>query len=110
MNLSEVPFRKIKDGIKTLEIRLFDDKRKTFEVGDVITFSCNNERITVEIFGLSRFANFYELFALLGGECAGWSDKDTIENKVQDMRKYYSVEDEKRFGVLGIHVKLVDNK
>lgn len=107
MNLSEAAFRQIKDGTKTLEIRLFDEKRKALELGDLITFSCNDEKLTVEVLGLSRFARFVDLFSSLGGVGAGWSDKDTLNQMAQDMRKYYSEDEEKMCGVLGIHIKSV---
>ena len=39
MKLNESPFEKIKNGTKTVEFRLFDEKRKTIKVGDQIEFS-----------------------------------------------------------------------
>lgn len=36
MKLNESPFDKIKNGTKTVEFRLYDDKRKQIKVGDNI--------------------------------------------------------------------------
>lgn len=36
MKLNESPFDKIKNGTKTVEFRLYDDKRKQKKVGDNI--------------------------------------------------------------------------
>ena len=36
MRLNNEPFNKIKEGTKTVELRLLDEKRKTLRVGDKI--------------------------------------------------------------------------
>ena len=38
MKLSPEPLKKIKAGLKTIELRLYDDKRKNIFVGDNITY------------------------------------------------------------------------
>ena len=49
MRLNNEPFNKIKEGTKTVELRLLDEKRKTLRVGDKIIFTnrANNEKIDV---------------------------------------------------------------
>ena len=106
MKLNDQPFADIKNGTKTLEIRLYDEKRRTIEIGDKITFSNNGESITVTVIGLSRFAIFIDLFSSLGGLSAGWPITDTPNKMADDMRKYYSDEEEQKYGVIGIHIKL----
>ncbi|UKI28983.1 MAG: DUF3850 domain-containing protein [Clostridium sp.] len=47
MRLNNEPFNKIKEGTKTVELRLLDEKRKkTLRVGDKIIFTnrTNNEK------------------------------------------------------------------
>ena len=39
MRLNNEPFNKIKEGTKTVELRLLDEKRKTLRVGDKIIFT-----------------------------------------------------------------------
>lgn len=39
MKLNRDPFEKIKSGSKTIEMRLFDEKRQRISVGDFIEFS-----------------------------------------------------------------------
>ena len=39
MKLNDEPFQKIRDGKKTIELRLFDEKRRKLELGDHIIFS-----------------------------------------------------------------------
>ena len=42
MNLTPSPFKMIREGRKTIELRLYDEKRKAISIGDTITF-CNTE-------------------------------------------------------------------
>ena len=39
MKLNESPFERIKNGTKTIEFRLYDEKRQQVKVGDQIEFS-----------------------------------------------------------------------
>ena len=39
MKLNESPFNRIKNGTKTVEFRLFDEKRQQIKIGDKIEFS-----------------------------------------------------------------------
>lgn len=85
---------------------MYDEKRQAINIGDKITFQCENESIEAEVVGLSCFASFVNLFKTLGGVSAGWKSSDTPISMSNDMRKYYSEEKEKYFGVLGIHFRL----
>lgn len=40
MKLNDNPFAAIEKGEKTIELRLYDEKRKKINVGDEIEFSC----------------------------------------------------------------------
>ena len=102
MKLLEKPFYEIKNGIKTIEFRLYDKKRKQLKIGDIIEFSLLpdlNEKIKTEIVDLFQANNFKELFTKL--------ELDNIDDKVNGMYKIYSPENEKKFGVLGIKIKLI---
>ena len=61
MKLKEKPFDKIKAGIKTVEIRLLDEKRKLLQINDTITFlklPDLKEKVQVKIRGLLMFKTF----------------------------------------------------
>ena len=65
MKLNESPFEKIKNGTKTVEFRLFDEKRKTIKVGDQIEFSKlpdMQEKLLVDVVELYRDDTFEKLF------------------------------------------------
>lgn len=97
MKLRPVPFSQIRDGIKTVELRLHDEKRRLIRPGDRITFTQTEtgETLTVRVTALYPFASFRELFDRLGTECCGGP---------VDMDIYYPPEDQRRFGVLGIGI------
>ena len=64
MNLYDLPFKQIKEGSKTVEVRLNDEKRKSLEIGDFIEFKNieTKETIKKEIENLKIYANFEELY------------------------------------------------
>ena len=39
MKLDREPFEKMKSGSKTVELRIFDDKRRCLEIDDIIIFT-----------------------------------------------------------------------
>ena len=49
MKLNNEPFIKIKNGTKTVELRLNDEKRKLLNVGDVICFTNINTLENLEV-------------------------------------------------------------
>jgi|SRR3989344_5856046 len=110
MKLTSDPFERIAKGKKVIEVRLFDDKRKKIKVGDHITFlelpDLKNS-IKTEVLGLSIFNDFNMLFSVFGRDPFGHPKNITLEEQVGGMREAYSKEDEKEFGVLGIHIRLV---
>jgi ASC-1-like (ASCH) protein len=60
MKLLELPFKHISKGVKTLELRLYDRKRKALKLGDTIRFSKLpnlTETVIVKITGLWLKAN-----------------------------------------------------
>ena len=66
MHLYQSPFEKIKNGSKTIEIRLNDEKRRKISVGDYIKFTKlpnEDEQILVKVIALYPYATFEELYA-----------------------------------------------
>lgn len=103
MKLKESPFERIKNGTKTVEFRLYDDKRKQINIGDKIEFSKLpdlQEKLVVEVLDLYREKTFKDLFEKL------YTDKEEIERKTESMHTIYSLEEEKKYGVLGIRIKI----
>ena len=44
MKLQNAPFQSIKSGAKDIEMRLYDEKRKLINIGDIITFVSNETK------------------------------------------------------------------
>lgn len=108
MSLFAKPFEKVKSGQQTIEVRLYDEKRRKVNIGDTITFAKLPEReesVTVDVVGLSRFGSFSDLFSSLDKCRIGHPDEYTIEDQINGMREVYPEEREKELGVLGIHIR-----
>lgn len=107
MKLKEEPFEKIKNGTKTIEFRLYDEKRSKIEIGDQIEFSKLpdlQEIILVDVLDLYREDTFENLFQKL------FTDENKIKSKTISMHQYYSPEEEKKYGVLGIKISLISTR
>lgn len=110
MKLKTSPFNKIKNGQKTIELRLFDEKRQLINLGDTIEFSESenlDNKVWAKVVGLSRFTSFEELLAHLDPKLCGWDEVTSISDMAEQMRQYYKKEDEQKYGVIGIHIKLI---
>ncbi len=103
MKLQPSPFEKIKNGSKTLELRLNDEKRQLIKIGDTIEFSLAtvpSQKILATVEALYHFPTFKELCYSFDPVEYGSADKEDYVG----MYKYYSKEDEAKYGVLGIRI------
>ena len=65
MKLQEDPFERIKNGTKTVEFRLYDEKRQSIQIGDEIEFSRLpelQEKLLVKVIDLYKEDSFEKLF------------------------------------------------
>ena len=63
MSLQPKYFDFIKDGTKRIELRLYDKKRQSIQLGDIIEFAkSDDEKFKAEIVGLLRYNSFADLF------------------------------------------------
>ena len=105
-NLNPEPFEMIKSWTKTIELRLFDEKRQKIKVGDCIVFTetVTGEKLSVKVEKLHRFDSFDELYKSLPLLECGYTEKTVADAKPSDMQKYYSLEEQKKYGVVGIEI------
>lgn len=106
MKLQESPFERIKNGTKTVEFRLYDEKRRKIKIGDQIEFSKLpdlQETILVDVLDLYREDTFENLFKKL------FTDEDEIKKETKSMYQYYSPDEEKQYGVVGIKISLISS-
>ncbi len=110
MKLKNDPFRKIQIKEKTVELRLYDYKRRRLDIGDEIIFTnLDNdcEELAVRVKALYRYGSFEDLFSEISPEQCGFRKEATIEEAASKMLKYYSEEQIRIFSVLGIKIELI---
>lgn len=107
MKLKNEPFNKIKNGTKTVELRLNDEKRQKLNINDNIEFTNikTSEKITVIIKDLHKYQNFQELYKHFDKISMGYKE-DEIAN-YKDMEEYYSKEEQAKYGVVGIEIEVI---
>ena len=108
MNLHNAPFDMIKSGQKTIELRLFDEKRQKINAGDTIVFTntTTGETLHATVLKLHVFDSFDALYQALPLLKCGYTAEDIHSAKPSDMQSYYSLEKQKQYGVVGIKICL----
>lgn len=107
LSLVQGPYEAIANGTKTVELRLYDEKRQLVRLGDTITFSKRenpSETIVTAVTGLLRFASFEELLAVVPSSICGYESAAELQDV---LGTFYSKADESRYGVIGIALKLL---
>lgn len=98
----------IQKGIKTMEVRLCDEKRASVKLNDEILFTNkNNETVLVRVVGLCHFTDFTEMFRAIDPVTAGYQPNDSLEYCVEYMHGLYSNDEIQKYGVLGIIIKRI---
>lgn len=111
MRLAAAPFAAIESGRKTIELRLWDEKRQRIAVGDEIVFSLVGEEgrtLVRRVVALHRFDTFEALYAALPLDRCGYTADELATASPRDMERYYAPEDIRRFGVVGIELAPID--
>ena len=107
MRLNEEPFEQIKNGSKTIELRLYDEKRRKLKAGDTICFKSKTEKLTATIKALHIFKDFEELYAALPLEKCGYSANEIATASPDDMLEYYTKEEIEKYGVVGFEIEVI---
>lgn len=105
MRLNPGPFDKIASGKKTIELRLYDEKRKLVKPGDEIIFvhiQNSYRNISVIVDSVIIAASFESLFKHISLADCGYEEKEINGSNYLDMIQFYSEEKQRQFGVVGI--------
>ena len=105
MHLDPQAFAAMEDEKKNIELRLYDEKRRRIQAGDVIRFESTDDETDVlfaRVTGMRFFASFDELYAALPLTACGYAPEELAAASPRDMDKYYAPEDQKKWGVVGI--------
>lgn len=104
VHLHKEIFDIVKDGVKDVEIRLNDEKRKRLSVGDTLIFinrGDENEKIKAKVNNLVYFNDFTEVVNYYKMEriyLKGTTQKEYLNL----MKKFYSDEKQEKYGVVAI--------
>ena len=108
LQLNDGPFESIKNRLKTIEMRLFDQKRKKIQVGDIIKFvkrSNNADFIFARVKNLYLFNDFKTLYKNFDQSSLGYKSQQTA--RPEDMAQYYSENEIEKYGVVGIEIEVI---
>lgn len=108
MKLNDRSFNLIKNGSKIIELRLNDEKRRLIKVNDIIEFTNreNENKVMVKVINLYKYNNFDDLYKCFDKIALGYSEGEVANSC--DMEKYYSKEQQEKYGVLGIEIELYE--
>lgn len=109
MRLNDEPFEMIKSGEKTIELRLYDEKRRLIRVGDEIEFvHAENSELSLlcRVISIHMFSSFEELYDGVPLLKCGYTGADVETASPKDMELYYTRDQQARYGVVGIEIEL----
>ena len=110
MKLHAAPFEMIERGIKNIELRLYDEKRRLIKVGDEIVFTQSKDSartLCCRVTAMYVFSSFAELYASLPLLKCGYTEEDIDTADPSDLDLYYTKEQQAQCGVVGIEIELV---
>ena len=109
LKLKSEYYNYIKIGTKRIELRLNDEKRKKIKKNDVIEFidyENTNEVLKVKVIDILSCDTFEDIINEY--DIAILADKDqTKENLIKDLNTFYTKEEQVKYGVIGIRIKLL---
>lgn len=98
MNLLDEYFKEVKNRKKTVEVRLYDVKRKSIKVNDIIRFNnrLTNEKIDCKVLKLIKYDNLEELLK-----------NSDVSNSKEEILNIYSLDEINKYGLLAIYIEVV---
>lgn len=107
MKLHAAPFAAIQAKTKTVEMRLYDEKRQALQIGDLLRFTnaATGETLLTKILALHVYPTFDELYKRFGKTALGYKINEPAAPK--DMLAYYPQEDVDKYGVVGIELQVI---
>lgn len=110
MHLKDDYYKLIDKNLKSIELRLYDKKRREISIGDTIKFvnsSSFKNYILVKVINLEVFTSFEKLIATTDKKLLGWSNLSSKEI-INKLNNIYSPNDEFKFGVLKITFQKIE--
>lgn len=107
MKLHPEPFEKIRSGEKTVEVRLYDGKRREIHAGDRIEFSKRpdfSEKVEAIVKDVRVFKDFSDLFDAYTPKAI--ATEVSKEDWVKSLNIWYAPEDVEKYGACAIEIEL----
>lgn len=104
VHLHKEVFDIVSEGVKDVEVRLNDEKRRQLKVGDKLIFISRGnytDQITATVKKLVYFKDFIEVTKAYEMKRIYLEDT-TLEEYLELMNKFYSKEEQKKYGVVAI--------
>lgn len=103
LRLHPGPFDRIKQWTKTIETRLFDEKRQQIKFGDILIFQKRpdfNETIKVKITWIKKYKSFADIPKNYSHKELWVDENYNIADFVEWYYEYYKREDEEKYWVV----------
>lgn len=110
MKLEEIPFEQIRAKSKIWEVRLNDEKRQNIAIGDSVLFRKLPDLfdgMVCRVVDIKYFNSFREMASVLSLKSLGFEDGATADICEKAYRKYYSIENENKYGVVALKLEVV---
>ena len=112
MKLKRAFFDKIVRGSKTVEMRLFDEKRKRIKAGDVITFTADDDSgdtVDAKVLGIHVYPSFETLTDDFDTRSLGF-ERRKADFVCEYMKRFYDDDSVRREGVAAIRIQKIKQK
>ena len=107
-HLSEPWFSKVSDGIKIFEGRLNKNDFSEMNINDHIIFYNEDKEFIIEIISIINYKSFNDyLIDKTIEKCLPCDYIYTIEDGINEYYKFYKKEDEEKYGVICIGMKII---
>lgn len=109
MEMAPLGLKKILEGTKKVDLRLFDEKRQQLRLDDVIEFYCTKTRESVLclVNGLMVFETFDEMIDVLPPELFGYPDRNEVKIRIN---RLFRIEEQLKNHVVGIFLTPIRQK
>ncbi len=110
LNLCPGPYHMIERGEKTIELRLYDEKRQKIQTGDILCLvhtEDETKKLYARVVALHLFNSFAELYRHLPLLKCGYTPQNVGNAHPRDMDAYYSPRLQGQYRALGIEIQLL---
>ena len=107
LNLCHEPFLAMLDNRKSIEMRLYDERRKNIRIGDEIEFTdlATKETLTYKVINIKLYPSFKELYQDNDKVSLGYKEDEIADP--DDMLKYYPKERQEKYQAMAIFIERV---